>query len=69
MIEDEPIVGKNKLTVNAESWKERIIEKLVRPAEAQKAAKRLRERLLAGTNVAQTHLDFINVIAGTLLEK
>ena len=68
MIEDEPIVGKNKLTVNAESWKERIIEKLVRPTEAQKAVNRLRERLLAGTNITQTHLDFINVIAGTFLE-
>ena len=69
MIEDKPIVGKNKLTVNAEFWKGRNIEKLVRPAEPQKAAKRLRERLLATTNVAQTHLDFINTIAGTLLEK
>ena len=65
MIEDEPIVGKNKLTVDAETWKERIIEKLVRPAEAQRAANRLRERLLLDTNISQTHLDFIGTITGT----
>ena len=65
MIEDEPIVGKNKLTVDAESWKERIIQKLVRPVEAQRAANRHRERLLASTDITQTHLDFIGTITGT----
>ena len=38
MIEDEPIVGVNRLTVDAQSWKERITEKLVRLAEVQKAS-------------------------------
>ena len=64
MIEDESIVGKNKLTVNAEYWKERIIQKLVKPEESQQAANRLREQFLLDTSIAQTHLDFINVIAG-----
>ena len=67
MIEDESIVGKHKLKVNAELWKERIIQKLVRPDESQIAAKRLREKFLLDTSIAQTHLDFIKVIAGTYL--
>ena len=64
MVEDEPVVGKNKLKVNAEFWKERIIQKLVRPGESQRSANRLRERLLLDTSIAKTHLDFINTIAG-----
>ena len=46
MVEDESIVGKNKLKVNAELWKERIIQKLVNPEDSQQTAKRLREQLL-----------------------
>ena len=65
MIEDEPIVDKNKLKVNAQTWKERIIQKLVKPEEAQIAAKRLRDQLLLDTSIAQIHLDFINTIAGS----
>ena len=64
MIEDEPIVGKNKLKANAQTWKERIIQKLVKPEESRIAAKRLREQLLLDTMIAQTHLDFINTITG-----
>ena len=64
MIEDEPIVGKNKSTVDFQSWKERIIEKLVKPAQAQKSANRLRERLLTDQKIVETHLDFSSIIAG-----
>ena len=64
MIEDEPIVGKNKLKVNAQTWKERIIQKLVKPEESQHTARKLREQFLLDTSIAQTHLDFINTIAG-----
>ena len=64
MVEDESIVGKNKLKVNADFWKERIIQKLVTPEKSQIAANRLREQLLLDSSIAQTYLDFINVIAG-----
>ena len=64
MVEDEAIVGRNKMKVNAEFWKERIIQKLVKPEESQTAANRLREQLLLDTSIAKSHLDFINVIAG-----
>ena len=66
MIEDESIVGKNKPKVNAQSWKEHIIQKLVRPEESQQTAERLRQQFLLDTSIAQTHLDFINVISGTI---
>ena len=42
LVEDDPIVGKNKRKVNAQSWKEHIIQKLVRPEESQQIAERLR---------------------------
>ena len=64
MIEGEHIVSKTKLKANASTWKERIIQKLVNPEESQQTAKRLREQLLLDTSIAQTHLDFIYIIAG-----
>ena len=64
MIEDESIVGKNKLKANVQTWKERIIQKLVKPEESKQTAKRLREQLLLDTSIAESHLDFINTIAG-----
>ena len=64
MAEDEPVVYKKKSELPSQTWKERIIHKLVKPGEAQIAAKRLREQLLLDTSIAQTHLDFINIIAG-----
>ena len=64
MVADESVVHRNKLQLDAQSWKERIIQKLVRPEETHIAAKTLREQLLLDTSIAQTHLDFINTIAG-----
>ena len=64
MVQDEPIVGKNKLKASVQTWRERIIQKLVKPEESQQAARRLREQFLLDTTIAQTHLDFINTIAG-----
>ena len=64
IMEDEQIVGRNMSTVIAQSWKERIIGKLVKPAQTKKGANRLRERLLTDPNIAETHLDFSNVVAG-----
>ena len=59
MYQDQSVVK-----TKTETWKERIIEKLVRPAEAQQIADRLRKQLLLDTNIAQTHLDFINTVTG-----
>ena len=62
MSEDEPVVYGTKLESQLETWKERILERLLRPGESQQAAKRLRERLLLDASIAETHLEFINVI-------
>ena len=64
MVEDEPVVYRNKMEVNTETWKDRIVQKLVKPEESQRAANRLREQLLLDTSITQTHLDFVNAIAG-----
>ena len=60
MQQDEPVVHKSEW----EDWKERIIQKLVKPDGARQRANTLREQLLLDTSIAQTHLDFISVIAG-----
>ena len=64
MVADESVVYRNKLEPNTETWKDRIIQKLVKPEESLRAAYRLREQLLLDTIIAQTHLDFINTISG-----
>ena len=58
------MVHKEKLEPHTETWKRLIIQRLVKPEEAQKAATRLREQLLLETSITQTHLDFIKTIAG-----
>ena len=62
--QEEAVVHKDKSEVNTETWKRRIIQKLVKPEESQRAAIRLREQLLLDMTIAETHLDFINVITG-----
>ena len=44
-----------------------MLEKLLRPDESQRAANRLRKQLLLDTSIAETHLDFINIIASKFL--
>ena len=65
--EDEPVVYGTKLESATDIWRDRILERLLRPEESQKAADRLREQLLLDTSIAQTHLDFINFITSKFL--
>ena len=67
MAENEPVVYGTKLESPLETWKERILKRLLRPDESERAANKLREQLLLGTSIAQTHLDFINIIASEFL--
>ena len=66
-LEDECVVYGTKLESQLDIWKDRILKKLLRPDESQRAAIRLREQLLLDTSIAQTHLDFINVISSKLV--
>ena len=63
MVEDEPVVITMRSESEIQTWKGRIIQKILNPEEAQCQARRLREQLLLDTSIASTHLDFINTIA------
>ena len=63
MAEDEPVVYSIPTESQLDTWKDRKLEKLLRPNESGEAANRLRELLLLDAGVAQTHLDFINIVA------
>ena len=65
--EDEPVVYGSKLESATDTWRDKILERLLRPEESQRRADRLREQLLLDTSIAQTHLDFINIIASKFL--
>lgn len=67
MAEDEPIVYGIKSQSTTDVWKDKILERLLRPEESQRSAERLREQLLLETNIMETHLEFINTIASKLL--
>ena len=60
---DEPLVYETRLQSVTDIWKDRILERLLRPEESQKTADRLREQLLLDTSIAESHLNFVNVIA------
>ena len=64
--QDGPVIFYNEIEGNAKIWKERIIQKLIKPDEARQRANRLREQLLLDTGIAQTHLDFISIITFTI---
>ena len=65
MIGEEPVVYTSSTEPDTETWKNRIIQRLLRPKESQEAANRLREQLLLDSSIAQSHLEFVNTIAGT----
>ena len=62
--QDESIVHESSLRSDEETWKDRIIQMLVRPEEAKQTANRLKELLLLDTTIAHTHLDFTKIVTG-----
>ena len=67
IFQDDSVVRESSLHSNAETWKTEILQKLLRPIDAQLKATRLREQLLLDTSIAQTHLDFVWTIVGKIL--
>ena len=60
---DEPIVNDDGgFSKDVQAWKERLINKVTNPEEAQNIAAKLRKMLLLDTRIATTHLDFIQTI-------
>ena len=66
LAQSDSMVQEPALIADPNTWKEAIIQKLVKPEESQRAANRLREQLLLDTSVAQSHLDFIKTITGKM---
>ena len=68
IIQDESIVQESSLEPEEETWKDRILQKLLRPEESQRTAIRLRDQLLLDSSIAQSHLDFTKIVAGKKFE-
>ena len=66
MCQDESIAKESILHPDVNTWKEGILQKLLRPEDSQQRANRLREDLLLDTHIAQTHLHFIGTIVGKI---
>ena len=62
--QDESVVKDSALQPNVKTWREGILQKLMRPEDSQQRADRLREQLLLDTTIAQTHLSFIGTVVG-----
>ena len=63
---NKSVVYYRRYSEDIETWKDRIIQKLVKPEESQRSANRLKEQLFLDTSIAQTHLDFINTVGGKI---
>ena len=66
MCQDESVIRESALDSDIETWKQGILQKLLRPVDSQLKGSRLREQLLLDTGIAQTHLDFIRTIVGKI---
>ena len=66
--QNESVVQESSLETDEETWKDRIIRKLVNPEDSQRTANMLREQLLLDTKITQTHLDFSRIICGKILK-
>ena len=64
--QDESVVRESSLEPEEETWKDRILQKLLRPEESQRTATRLRDQLLLDSSIAQTHLDFTGINTGKI---
>ena len=64
IFQDDSVVRESTFDSDTETWKEGILQKLLRPEDTQLKATRLREQLLLDTRITQTHLDFIGTIVG-----
>ena len=62
--QDESVVNESSLESEEETWRDTIIQKLLRPEESQETATRLRDQLLLDSSIAQSHIDFTKIVAG-----
>ena len=62
--QDESVVNESSLESEEETWRDAIIQKLLRPEESQATATRLRDQLLLNSSIAQSHIDFTKIVTG-----
>ena len=62
----DSIILETTMNSDTETWKEGILQKLLRPEDSQRKADRMREQLLLDTSIGQTHLDFIRTLLGKI---
>ena len=67
IVEDESVVRESSVEPEKETWKDRIIQRLVNLEEAQRAASTLREQFLLNSFIVRTHLDFTRIIVGKII--
>ena len=65
--QDESVVNESSLESEEETWRDKIIQKLLRSEEAQGTAIRLRDQLLLDSSIAQSYIDFTKIVAGKIL--
>ena len=65
--QNESVVQESSLESDEETWKDKVIRKLVKPEDSQGIAIMLREQLLLDTKITQAHLDFTKIICGKIL--
>ena len=64
--QDQSVVCESSLESGEETWKDRILQRLLRPEESQRTATILKEQLLLDSYIAPTHLDFTRIVAGKI---
>ena len=65
--QNQSAVQESSLESDEETWKDKVIRKLVKPEDSQRIANTLREQLLLDTKITQTHLDFARIICSKIL--
>ena len=68
IIQDESVVQESSLEPGEEIWKDRILQKLLRPEASQRTSTRMRDQLLLDSSITQSHLDFTKIVAGKKFE-
>ena len=63
-IQHEMVVRQTSNMSLVDTWRDEILQKILRPEESQRKASELRKQLLLDRSISKTHLDFTNTIAG-----
>ena len=63
-IQHEMVVRQTSNTSLVDTWRDAILQKILRPEGSHRKATEIRKQLLLDRSITKTHLDFTNIIAG-----